>query len=543
MILLLESIGLKFSLKKRILLGMLLGASVIGAASVVSGFIGHKILDIYEDDLASSYLLELKVLKFRSSLYHFEKEKDKEFFDLSNKHLTFINNQFSKDERLSKIVDEVKNVKFSKKNVEEKFEEKIENILSSIENEKKLMQKQVSTLKKNVVKIILISLIVSIILLSVVYFLIGKVIDSIMKVSKNLKENVYHSEKTSGDVNTAAVEVSSATSEQASAIQETVATLSQITAMVNKSVENAKHSSLKARESHDVALGGKNSIEEMLTAIHEISDSNDDVLEHLSKSNKEISEIVEVINEISEKTTVINDIVFQTKLLSFNASVEAARAGEHGKGFAVVAEEVGNLAQMSGNASSEIEVLLHSSIEKVQNIVKDTQSKVEKLIDTSKGKVEAGIVVAKECEQVFDSVVSNVNDVSKMMSEISTAAEEQAEGVENITLAMHELDKTTHANAGVAGKTSEYSKSMLSQAQEISYLISVLDSEVYGTKVSRKTDQIKTKQTEKEMGTSKGKHLEKENVIPLKKAEVKTKIDEEVKTDFPKEDDSRFVEL
>ena len=62
-----------------------------------------------------------------------------------------------------------------------------------------------------------------------------------------------------------------------------------------------------------------------------------------NESNKEIQEIVKVIAEIGNKTKVINDIVFQTKLLSFNASVEAARAGENGKGFAVVAEEVGKL--------------------------------------------------------------------------------------------------------------------------------------------------------------------------------------------------------
>ena len=74
-----------------------------------------------------------------------------------------------------------------------------------------------------------------------------------------------------------------------------------------------------------------------------------------------------LISEIGNKTKVINDIVFQTKLLSFNASVEAARAGEHGKGFSVVAEEVGNLAHMSGNSAKEITQLLESSINRVNN--------------------------------------------------------------------------------------------------------------------------------------------------------------------------------
>ena len=79
-------------------------------------------------------------------------------------------------------------------------------------------------------------------------------------------------------------------------------------------------------------------------------------------------EILGYIKSIEEKTKVINDIVFQTKLLSFNASVEAARAGEQGKGFAVVAEEVGNLATMSGTSAEEISKLLESSISHIESI-------------------------------------------------------------------------------------------------------------------------------------------------------------------------------
>lgn len=100
----------------------------------------------------------------------------------------------------------------------------------------------------------------------------------------------------------------------------------------------------------------------MIHSITEISESNDRIMSQVADGNRKISEIVQVISEIGNKTKVINDIVFQTKLLSFNASVEAARAGEHGKGFAVVAEEVGNLAQMSGNAAKEISDMLNGSV-------------------------------------------------------------------------------------------------------------------------------------------------------------------------------------
>ncbi|MHA0111674.1 methyl-accepting chemotaxis protein, partial [Klebsiella pneumoniae] len=78
-------------------------------------------------------------------------------------------------------------------------------------------------------------------------------------------------------------------------------------------------------------------------------------------ANSQLQSISNIIGEISAKTNIINDIVFKTQLLSFNASIEAARAGQHGRGFAVVAEEVGNLAQMSGNAAKEIRALLEDS--------------------------------------------------------------------------------------------------------------------------------------------------------------------------------------
>jgi methyl-accepting chemotaxis protein len=97
----------------------------------------------------------------------------------------------------------------------------------------------------------------------------------------------------------------------------------------------------------------------------------------MHKTNENMADIVKSIAEIKTKTNVINDIVFQTKLLSFNASVEAARAGEHGKGFAVVAEEVGALAAMSGNASKEIAQLLDGSLSRVTVLADETKQRAD----------------------------------------------------------------------------------------------------------------------------------------------------------------------
>ena len=170
-------------------------------------------------------------------------------------------------------------------------------------------------------------------------------------------------------------------------------------------------------------------------------------------SNNELTEITKVIYEIASKTKIINDIVFQTKLLSFNASVEAARAGEHGKGFAVVAEEVGNLAQMSGQAAKEIAQMVDGSIKKVDKIIKDTKSKVGNLITMGKEKVDAGITTARRCNDVLDSILKNVEDMNQMIGEMATSSSEQAKGVDEISKAMNQVEVVTQGNSTAAGRS------------------------------------------------------------------------------------------
>jgi methyl-accepting chemotaxis protein len=187
-------------------------------------------------------------------------------------------------------------------------------------------------------------------------------------------------------------------------------------------------------------------------------------MNQVNESNRQISEITKVIAEIGNKTKVINDIVFQTKLLSFNASVEAARAGEHGKGFAVVAEEVGNLAQMSGTAAKEISEMLDSSIRKVESIVNDTKENVERLVRVGKDKVDAGRRVAEECSHVLDEIVGNVTDVSQMSSDIASASKDQAQGVREISKAMAQLDTVTQSNALAANIAAQAAEQISSQS-------------------------------------------------------------------------------
>src|SRR5690606_41012004 len=104
----------------------------------------------------------------------------------------------------------------------------------------------------------------------------------------------------------------------------------------------------------------------------------------------------------------------------------------------VDAEEVGNLAQMSGNAAEEISSMLEESIIKVKSIVNETKQNVEGLILDGKAKVETGSQVAKDCGVVLSEIVENVGHVTKMANEIATACHEQALGVQEITKAMNQ---------------------------------------------------------------------------------------------------------
>ncbi|MEZ4873673.1 MAG: methyl-accepting chemotaxis protein, partial [Bdellovibrionales bacterium] len=329
-------------------------------------------------------------------------------------------------------------------------------------------------------------------LLAIAFILSRLLIWRIRKIIHSLKELVEATNETSLLVKEASQNTSSATTEQASAIQETVATLNEINAMVSRSVDNAEKSAELSLYSSRKAKEGHSAVDEMARAINLINESNLQIMKEINASNAELSEIVSVITGISEKTKIINDIVFQTKLLSFNASVEAARAGEHGKGFAVVAEEVGSLAALSGTAANEIKAMLADSVSKVESIVENTKSKVEKMVESGRVEVESGMVIAVRCGDVLDEVVKNVNDVNHMIGEITEAARQQAEGVSNISVAMNELDDSTHSNANTAYQSLEYAETLLGHSDSLTRQIGNIELEIYG-----RTDRVKSLDAEK----------------------------------------------
>ncbi len=309
-----------------------------------------------------------------------------------------------------------------------------------------------------------------------------KVSNSISQVARQLAANADQVSEASAQIASSSQELSQASTEQASSLEETAASLEQITAMIAKASDSAEATATSSSESHKKAEEGRSGVDQMLNSMDEISQSNEAILTQIAESNRQMTDIVKVIQEIGSKTKVINEIVFQTKLLSFNASVEAARAGEHGKGFAVVAEEVGNLAQMSGNAAKEITELLDGSISRVEKIVEDTKSKVESLAQKGKEKVELGVVVAKQCSDLLNEIVQNVSRVSGLSQEISQANKEQAQGVSEINKAMSQLDTVTQQNAATSEETASAAEELSAQSESLKASVVELAAVISGGK-------------------------------------------------------------
>src|SRR5471032_227477 len=161
----------------------------------------------------------------------------------------------------------------------------------------------------------------------------------------------------------------------------------------------------------------------------------------INDSSKKIAEII----------GVIDGIAFQTNILALNAAVEAARAGEQGRGFAVVASEVRNLAQRSAAAAKEIKLLIDDSVDKVG----------------------AGSKLVDEAGATMDDIVASVQRVTDIMSEISSASQEQTNGIEQVNQAIGQMDEVTQQNAALVEEAAAAAESMQNQAANLAQVVSV----------------------------------------------------------------------
>ncbi len=208
-----------------------------------------------------------------------------------------------------------------------------------------------------------------------------------------------------------------AASEQAAAIEETSASLEELASMTKRNAENARIATQKAKTTREMTDRGS---------------------ESMGKLELAMTEITAIVKSIDE-------IAFQTNILALNAAVEAARAGEAGAGFAVVADEVRNLARRSADAA------------------RDTAQKIQH-----------GISLSSTVTSNLREMVTSVRDVDHLVAEISTASSEQTQGIDQIAIAMTQMDKTTQSNAAHAEEAASASQQMVSEAQTLQQIVSEL---------------------------------------------------------------------
>lgn len=302
---------------------------------------------------------------------------------------------------------------------------------------------------------------------------------------KHLSKLSKRSNETSSEITRSSEMVLNACSAQASAVQETVSAMGELSSMVFQTSEKASLSEELTEAMIRKAEKGGITLDNMLTLVDDL-DSTIRLIksetETMQRStNDSLATISDQISEIVEITQIINDIVARTQILSFNASIEAARAGEHGKGFAVVADEVGALARSSGKAAKSIRSLLKESSHKIAIIISDTKTNV----DSARERVNEGIAVSQRAsaatrstKEMLEQILNDINSISGQTAAVRLAAQEQKQGLEQISQSMQAIDSTTQdlmgdadTNAKIASGISNLSHELLDQYHHISQLV------------------------------------------------------------------------
>ena len=250
--------------------------------------------------------------------------------------------------------------------------------------------------------------IILVVLLFSGFFLARVMTKDMQAETKRLLDSMTRVEGVATTIRSVSDQLSGSSTAQAAAIQETSSAMEEISAMVEATEANIVKSSDMLGSCSQFAQSGKKEMDALVSAVGTIEEINKTVVTTMEQNNEKLKSLSSVISDIRNKTQIINDITFQTKLLSFNASVEAARAGEHGKGFAVVAEEVGNLARISQNAATEINQLIQNSVDQVSLVVNESMNSITTVSQNTAEAIQSGRSVANTCSSIFDDLLKSL---------------------------------------------------------------------------------------------------------------------------------------
>lgn len=268
-----------------------------------------------------------------------------------------------------------------------------------------------------------------------------------------------------------AQELSSEMKTASSELQTTTSATEEINATVERNVSLAEHSKTLSAQGRRNVILGQEAVEQLLTSIKNVQNNNTAMSQQLETSFNDLEKIITLFQAVSEKTKTINEIVLQTRLLSFNASVEASRAGEHGKGFAIVAGEVGKLAHMSGSASKEIDTLLEDSRNQVGTVIDQIRNRIVEISFASMERVEESTRMAENCRQTFTAILDDVSQIDERIRDIHNHSLTQASGVRDITNSVRSVDTAIRKNTSRAEEGESKTREIEGQSEILDHVV------------------------------------------------------------------------
>ncbi len=247
---------------------------------------------------------------------------------------------------------------------------------------------------------------------------------SLRKIVSSVRSSSESLVHASTEISSASLDLSQRTEQTAANLQQSASSMEEISSTVSHTADNVIKAAEVASSNSKAASRGGSVIDQVVTTMQDIH-----------KSSSKISEII----------GTIDGIAFQTNILALNAAVEAARAGEQGRGFAVVAGEVRSLAQRSASAAKEIKALITGSVELVAS----------------------GTKVVKGAGETMQELVGNAQRMHDLLSDISTAANEQSQGIMQVGGAVNDLDRMTQQNAALVEQTAAAAEALKDQAVDL----------------------------------------------------------------------------
>ena len=251
---------------------------------------------------------------------------------------------------------------------------------------------------------------------------LGRAMSDVLNAAGNVQSGASEIDQAAGDL-------ASRAETQAATLEQSAAALNELSESVRQTSDRAEQAETAGRGSRDQAESGAQVMRDAINAMRQIENSSENV---------------------SRIIGVIDDIAFQTNLLALNAGVEAARAGEAGKGFAVVASEVRGLAQRASESAREI----------------------KSFIAESSSQVEEGSRLVMTTGERLDDILHRTQEMQELMSDIASAAREQASGLNEISGGVNQLDSVTQQNAAMAEQANAAASSLSTTSEELMGILS-----------------------------------------------------------------------